>query len=148
MIMDVLSNASRTAALHPAFAAAFEFLHRPDLRALPLERHVIDGDRSWATPSRGPGRKREQAPLESHRRFIDIQFVIAGREEMGWKPTTACLQSSAPYDHAKDVQLYSDEPDTWFTVTPGAFVIFFPEDAHSPLVSTHEIHKVVLKIAL
>jgi len=32
-----------------------------------------------------PGRAREAAKLECHRRYIDIQLVLEGVDEMGWK---------------------------------------------------------------
>ena len=39
-------------------------------------------------------------------------------------------------------------PASWIATPPGAFCIFFPEDAHAPLVSNGEIRKVILKIAV
>ena len=78
MITDILTNAERYTPLHPRFAAAFEFLRRPDLDTLSTGRHVIDGDELFVLIQRSSGRTREEAKLESHRRYIDIQYVIAG----------------------------------------------------------------------
>ena len=36
----------------------------------------------------------------------------------------------------------------WIATPPGAFCIFFPEDAHAPLVSAGNIRKVIFKIAV
>jgi YhcH/YjgK/YiaL family protein len=52
------------------------------------------------------------------------------------------------YDADKDIGFFKDQPDSWTPVPPGSFVIFFPQDAHAPLVSSGELHKVVLKIAV
>jgi beta-galactosidase beta subunit len=52
------------------------------------------------------------------------------------------------YDEEKDILLYSDDPAVWFTVHPGTFVIFFPWDAHAPLVSNGIVHKIVAKVLL
>ena len=148
MIIDRLENADQYCDMHPAFAKAFAFLKRSDLAELPAERHDIDGDRLFCMISKGPGRPRSEANLEAHRKYIDIQFIIAGDEEMGWKPTADCHTVHTPYDAEKDIEFFKDQPDSWNKVPPGSFAIFLPQDAHAPLVSEGEIHKVVLKIAV
>lgn len=148
MVIDRLEHADRYCDMHPAFAQAFAFLKRSDLAELPAERHAIDGDRLFCIISKGPGRPRSEANLEAHRKYIDIQYIIAGDEEMGWKPTADCRISHTPYDAEKDIEFFKDQPDGWNDVPPGSFVIFFPQDAHAPLVGEGEIHKAVLKIAV
>jgi YhcH/YjgK/YiaL family protein len=148
MILDVLENAQRYLPLHSGFAQAFEFLSRSDLKELPVGRHEIDGDRIYAVVAREPGRSKDDALLETHERYIDIQFIISGTDTMGWKPTLACKQPTQPYDPERDIQFFADKPDAWVATHGGAFTIFFPEDAHMPLISTGEIHKVVVKIAV
>jgi len=36
----------------------------------------------------------------------------------------------------------------WCPVPAGSFAVFFPEDAHAPMVSDGEVHKVILKVAV
>jgi len=148
MIVDRLENADQYCDMHPAFAQAFAFLRRNDLAQLLAERHDIDGDRLFCTISKGPGRPRSEANLEAHRKYIDIQYVIAGTEEYGWKPTADCRIVQTPYDAEKDIEFFKDGPESWTAVPPGSFVIFFPQDAHAPLVGSGQIHKAVLKIAV
>jgi YhcH/YjgK/YiaL family protein len=148
MILDRLAQAERYASLHPGFAQAFAFLRRADLRQLPLVKHEIDGARVYAMISRMPGRAREQAQLETHRNYIDIQLVLEGVDQMGWKALADCRQSAGPYDAVKDFELFADAPDAWIDVGPGAFTIFYPDDAHAPLVGQGELYKVVVKVAL
>jgi len=148
MILDTLENTDRYFRIHPGFQTAFEFLKRPDLAGLEPGRHEIDGEQVFALVSKGPGRTRRDGKLETHRTFIDIQCVISGTDEMGWKPASSCTDPAGPYDPEKDIRFFTDEPDAWVTVHAGAFVIFLPEDAHLPLISDGEIHKVVLKVAL
>ena len=148
MIIDQLEHANRYCDMHPAFSQAFAFLKRADLADLAPGRYEIDGDRLFCSISQGPGRPRAEANLEAHRKYIDIQYVIAGAEEMGWKPTADCRISHVPYDAEKDIEFFKDIPDSWNPVPAGSFVIFFPEDAHAPLVGIGQIHKAVLKIAV
>lgn len=146
MIIDTLANADRYAALHPLFPQAFAFLRDTDLNALAPGRYPLDGERLFAIIESASGRRREQAKLECHRRYIDIQFVLEGRDEMGWKPLQDCLEPVADFNPAKDIQFFQDNPGNWLSTSPGAFCIFFPSDAHAPLVSDSMIRKVILKI--
>lgn len=148
MILDVLENAHRYRALNKGFTKAIEFLLRPDLKELPLEKYEIDGNRVYAMVSKNPGRRKEDAQLETHEKYIDIQLVLAGTDEMGWKPKSLCSQPVGEYDPKSDIQFFADEPDAWISTKCGAFAIFFPEDAHMPLISSGQLHKVVVKVAV
>ena len=148
MILDTLTNVRRYAALHPLFPRAFEFLRSTDLLALAPGRFPIEGDRLRAIVERVPGRRRDEAKLECHRKFIDIQYVLAGSDEMGWRAVHDCREPLADYQPDKDIRFFKDAPASWIVTPPGAFCIFFPEDAHAPLVSAGEIHKVILKVAV
>ncbi len=148
MILDSLNQANRYKDLQPGFAAGFDFLARNDLAELPAGRHEIDGKRVYAIVARGPGRSRDQAQLETHERYIDIQMVLSGIDEMGWKPKAACVTAATEYDTGKDLQFFAGAPDTWFQVLPWQFAIFYPQDAHLPMISTGEIHKIVVKVAV
>jgi YhcH/YjgK/YiaL family protein len=148
MILDVLENAHRYLALHKGFAKAFEFLRRPDLKEMPVGKYEIDGDRVYAMVSENAGRRKEDALLETHEKYIDIQFVLAGVDDMGWKPKSLCKKPAGEYDPENDEQIFTDEPDAWLSVKSGAFAIFFPEDAHMPLISSGPIHKVVVTVAV
>ncbi len=67
---------------------------------------------------------------------------------MGYRPTADCKSIDTNYDPDKNIVFFKDRPHNWTPVPPGSFVIFFPQDAHAPLVSSREIHKAVLKIAV
>lgn len=148
MILDVLENADRYLSLNERFAKAFEFLERPDLKELPADRYEIDGDSIYAIVAIDPGRKKEEALLETHRTYIDIQLILDGTDNMGWRPKISCTQPSGSYDQDSDLQFFADKPDVWLATQSGTFAIFYPEDAHMPLISSGQIHKVVVKIAV
>jgi YhcH/YjgK/YiaL family protein len=148
MIIDTIANAQRYTALHPLFPRVLEYIRQTDLLTLPNGRHKIFGDDVLAIVERASGRRREDAQLECHRKYIDIQLVLNGVDEMGWKPLANCHQQACLYDSAHDIQFFNDVPDVWLTTVANAFCIFFPEDAHAPLVSTQPIHKIVFKVAV
>ena len=148
MIFATLTQADRYCALHPLFAAAFAFLRGTDLHALEPGRHAIDGDRLFAIVEACPGRARGEAKLECHRRYIDIQLVLEGVDEMGWKALADCREPATDYDAARDIRFFDDAPANWIATPAGAFCLFFPEDAHAPLVGAGMIRKVVVKVAV
>jgi len=148
MILDHVDNWRHYAALHPGFEGAFAFLGRTDLAELSAGRHAIEGERLYALVIKEDGRGRDGAKLEIHRRYIDIQFTIAGADDIGWKPASQCTGEDQAYDAEKDIAFLKDRPQAWITTPPGTFAIFLPEDAHAPLGGTGAIHKVVVKVAL
>ena len=148
MIFSTLSNTDRHAALHPLFPRAFEFMRNTDLLALVPGRHPIIDKQLFAIVESVPGRTRAEAKLECHRKYIDIQLVLEGTDEMGWKALADCREPVSDYSAEKDIRFFHDAPATWIATPPGAFCIFFPEDAHAPLVSDGHIRKVIFKIAV
>lgn len=148
MILDVIDNMLQYLPLGKGFEKAIEFLSRQDLSLLPAGKYEIDGNRIYAMVSKSAGRCKENALLEAHEQYIDIQVVLAGTDDMGWKSKTLCCKPSVDYDQQRDVQFFADEPDVWLSVRSGSFAIFFPEDAHMPTISSEQIHKVIVKIAI
>lgn len=148
MILDHLDNSRRYANLHPGFQDAFAFLERKDLVELPPGKHPIKGERLYALVIKEDGRGREGARLETHKSYIDIQFTVAGMDDIGWKPAGQCAGEDKGYNPEKDIAFFTDKADAWITVLSGTFAIFFPEDAHAPLGGKGPVHKVVVKVAL
>ena len=147
MIFDNIANADRYAPLHRLFPRAFEFVRQTDLLALAPGRYPIVGDDLFVIVESVAGRSRDEAKLECHRKYIDIQFVLEGVDEMGWKSLADCREPLDDYSAERDIQFFRDAPASWIATPPMAFCIFFPEDAHAPLVATGNIRKVIFKIA-
>ncbi|KJR97545.1 MAG: hypothetical protein VR65_23300 [Desulfobulbaceae bacterium BRH_c16a] len=148
MIIDVLTNSDRYRALHQGFAEAFAFLRRPDLKDLAVDRYVIDGDNVFAIVAKEPGRSKDETQLEIHEKYIDIQLVLNGIDDMGWRPKSLCRLPAGEYDPEDDIRFFADTPMVRQPVSPGMFAVFFPEDAHQPLIAEGQIHKVVVKVAV
>lgn len=148
MILDTLVNAARYEALHPGLRAGFDFLRKTNVGALAPGKLMIDGARLYAVIVRGPGSGRAQAKLETHRKYIDIQFAIAGTDVFGWRPLEACRETAQAYDPATDAALYADAPWAWSDLPPASFAVFFPWDAHAPMAAEGELHKVIVKVAM
>ena len=148
MILDKFENSATLYNLISGFKKAFQFLSRNDLKCLPPGKYEIDGESVFAIIVNDSGRKKEDGLLEIHRKYIDIQYVLSGTDDMGWKPRQQCANPTGDFDPEMDAQLFKDQPETWFSVNPDYFAIFFPEDAHMAMFSDENIHKVILKVAV
>jgi YhcH/YjgK/YiaL family protein len=148
MILSSLAQADRYATLHPLFPRAFDYIRDTDLYALAPGRYHIVGDDLIAIVEHVSGRTKEMARLEAHQRYIDIQLVLEGGEQMGWKPLADCYNPVSEHSVERDIRFFLDAPASWIAVPPDHFCIFFPEDAHAPLVGDGPIRKVIFKIAV
>jgi len=148
MILDTITNAHRYTTLHPLFATVFDYIQSNDLNALALGKHPIAGDDLFVIIERVQGRSRESTQLECHRKYIDIQLVLDGVDEMGWKSLPDCQNPVSDYNADYDVQLFNAMPTAWVATPANSFCIFFPEDAHAALVGNSSIHKAVFKVAV
>lgn len=148
MIFSTLSQSDRYAALHPLFGRAFDYIRDTDLYALAPGRYHIVGDDLIAIVEHVSGRTKEMARLEAHQRYIDIQLVLEGDEQMGWKPLADCYNPVSEHSVERDIRFFLDAPASWIAVPADHFCIFFPEDAHAPLVGNGPIRKVIFKIAV
>ena len=52
------------------------------------------------------------------------------------------------YNTEKDVRYFYDEPDIFFKLTDGQFVLLFPEDVHAPMIGETLIKKLVIKVKI
>ena len=148
MILSSLSQCDRYAALHPLFQKAFDHIRGTDLYNIAPGRYPLLGDELIAIVENVSGRSMQMARLEAHRRYIDIQLVLDGDETMGWKPLADCLNPVSEHSVDKDIRFFYDAPASWVAVPPDHFCIFFPEDAHAPLVGSGDIRKVIFKVAV
>lgn len=146
MIVDVLANSERIEGLNPFFKAVFDYIKTHDLTGMPAGRIDIAGNNAYIKIEDARGRKVEEAVYERHDEYIDIQMPLSGAEGYGWKAKSLLGEERAPYDAAGDFTFYRDPVKFVFTLVPGEFVIFFPEDAHAPCIGEGVIRKMVVKV--
>ena len=84
---------------------------------------------------------------EAHRQYLDIQYIVKGKEVVGWADLADC-QIVGEFNDAKDVGKYSGDFE-YFTINEGICYVAFPEDAHMPgrhLDVPNDFVKVVVKL--
>lgn len=82
--------------------------------------------------------------FESHEKYIDIQYVFVGTEEMEYADT-ADLTVTQPYDADKDCALYTGK-GTLIKFKTGDFAVYAPMDGHKPGCGNSVSRKVIIKV--
>ena len=148
MILDTLDNYQLYSTINERIAKGFAFLHNTDLDTISSGRHDIEGDTIFALVQEYPTKPLNECKLESHKKYIDIQYMIRGEEFMG--VTTKNNQKILEQDEDKDYTFY-EGTTSLVRVSKGMFTIFFPDDLHQPCVQTEsaaEVKKVVIKVLI
>ena len=146
MIIDTIENLGKYVTLNPLFADVVEFLKNNDLQAIEEGKHFIKDKDLFVNIQVAKGKTQEAAVLETHIEMIDIQIPITCEETFGYTPL--CDLPDFEYNAEKDITKYGDtKAQTYVTVKPGQFVIFFPQDGHAPcIINQPEIKKVIFKV--
>jgi YhcH/YjgK/YiaL family protein len=150
MIVDCLENAALYHGLGPRFKMALDYLSRTDFSQMPDGRYELDGDNVFAIVVRYETKPADAAKWEAHRKYTDVQYMVEGRERMGYTPLNARLTASQPYDSEKDVVFYNAQGD-FIDAPAGRFIIFMPHDVHAPGIAADakaapsRVFKVVVK---
>lgn len=147
MIFDNINNCKKYQILNSHFEKAFSFLMREDLDSLALGRYDIDGDDVYAIVQEYETKDLADAKYEAHRKYIDIQYLIEGTENMGYSQMDK-LNVFLPYNEENDFMVLIGEPKL-ILYDPKEFFVLFPEDAHMPGVlhgKKEKVKKVVIKV--
>ncbi len=149
MILDTLDHSARYASLHPRLARAFELIASTDWTALEPGIHELEGRDIFVNVMERELKLKADAKLEIHDAYIDIQVLVRGeREAFGWSPRAVLREPIAPFDAEADIQLFDDEPQTYYTLLPGQFTILLPEDGHAPMVGEGAVRKIIVKVRI
>ena len=113
-----------------------------------VHRHELAGG-AYAMEMAYQTKRRSEGFFETHRKFIDVQVVVAGEEWME-VAGAARLGVTQAYDEAKDMTKYADtDAASVLRAQAGDVAIFWPEDAHMPALVAKKrglVRKTVIKV--
>jgi biofilm protein TabA len=127
--------------------AAFAYLKNTNLQTLPVGKYTIVPDKVTVSVTEDSTKSFEKTNWESHRKMVDIQYIVRGEEKMGVAPVSTA-KVIRPYDEKRDAANYEVE-GKYYVSTPDKFFIFFPTDAHRPNITTggnKPDKKIVIKV--
>lgn len=149
MVVDKIKNINIYSNLSERIRKGLEIINDPELLEKEDGKYEVDGDNIFYMMQRYKTKEASEAKFEAHRKYIDIQAVLRGKEIIGYA-NIGKLKESIPY---KEDILFFETPNDYNEVKlqEGMFVILFPEDGHMPLCNYNEqsnVLKVVVKIKI
>ena len=144
MIYDSIGNVKNYTSLGPDFREAFDFILGNRFEKKP-GRYALKG-KMYYMVQEYETKPESEGFFEAHRKFIDLQYVVKGRE-LHKVANVSMLKLRTAYDDEKDV-LFLDGSGSGFIMETGYFTVYFPEDAHIPNLRFAQDPEKVLKVVV
>lgn len=144
MIIDSIHNIMKYEALLPNLKAGMEAVR--GLTELETGRYEFPG--GYFMVQKGTTRPIAEGTFEAHRKYIDVQILMEGSEEVAWEDIRN-LVTVVPYNPEKDAQRLTGNKEHVMKITKDMFYAAFPEDGHQPVAHTKEEQsfiKIVMKL--
>lgn len=133
-----------------AWDKAFAFLKNTDFTRLRPGKYPIDDENVYATIAESPAREFSNTRYEAHLKYIDVHFLVKGRELIGIAPVEQVKgQVNEAYNAEKDIAFYTSDSGRFHVNEPGMFYILTTKDAHNPnnqVAGSTGLKKVVVKV--
>lgn len=111
------------------FEKAFDFLK--NAKKLEAGKYPIDGDKLFAIVQENVPKKPDEAKFEAHEKYIDIQYIISGKERIDFSPLED-MSVLTPYNPEKDVVFLSGEARSSLILKGRRFCRFLPRGRTPP----------------
>lgn len=116
------------------------------LPALEVGRYEFEG--GFFMVQKGSTKPLSEGTFEAHRKYIDVQILMEGSEEVAWSEITD-LTTSSEYSPEKDAERFTGTFDHVIKISEGMFYAAFPHDGHKPVSHTSQpqtFTKIVMKL--
>ena len=113
-----------------------------------LETGRYEFEHGFYLVQKGETKPMTEGYYEAHQKYVDIQIIMAGSEEVAWLDLED-LSEEVPYNLEKDAAFYSGNTSHAMCFSQGMFYIAFPHDGHRPVRHTDKqqsFTKIVLKL--
>lgn len=131
--------------------AAIEYLTQLNVTEEDAEKKVIVNDKFFYSVQSYDTKSADECKLESHRKYIDIQIMVAGEESMEVVDISK-LFVKEEYDEEKDIMFWQvPKRMAKTTLRTGDRIVLYPENAHRGAASIKEsshVLKIVGKVAI
>lgn len=153
MIFGNIDYLQKDQAVYPAvLIKALRYLKETDFSQMAPGRYEIDGARMFALVQEYQSAPKAEKKPEAHAKYIDIQYIAAGIERIGYAPYDAEDEVLENLLESRDLIFYKTvRGEMDLLLRTGNYAIFFPDDVHRPgcmAENGSRVRKVVLKIAL
>lgn len=109
-------------------------------------RYEFDG--GFFMVQKGETKPMAEGTFEAHRKYVDVQIVLDGSEEIAWADLDD-LTEEGSYDAEKDKAAYTGSEENTMKISAGMCYIAFPHDGHKAIRHTKQQQsytKIVMKL--
>ena len=150
MLIGDLTRVDFKLGLPKVIAETCEYLKGLDLEKLDVGRHDIT-DQIYMNVMEPELAEADSKQAELHHKYLDIQVLIQGVENIEFGVTYPDLTKYDAYREDDDYQLTSQiENKSTLTLVPNMFVVFYPYEPHKPCCNVDgksaKIKKLVVKV--
>jgi len=148
MTRDTLANAHLHFNIHPLFKTAFEWIAANANAGLPEGKNKVGDTGIIYNCQRYDTHPFDWRKFETHDKYIDIQVIIAGAENI-FLGDPATMETAVAYDAEKDIRFLAGRGSP-VLVNTGEFMLIWPHEAHAPgcdpSAEKSAVHKTIVKI--
>jgi YhcH/YjgK/YiaL family protein len=136
-----------------AIMKGLKYIQDTDFSAMEFGKYEIEGEDIFAFYVELDTKTFEVAQAEVHDEYLDIQYLMKGKEMIGFAQRDESNVVDEDMLEEKDLLFYKGDifNEILLPLNEGDFAIFFPEDVHRPLCKSGDfdkVTKVIIKIRM
>lgn len=135
--------------IHPNLDLALEHITEKYLDSVGYDRVELKGSDVYATRFTYETVPEEESFFEAHQKYLDIHIMLSGSERVEIAPPEKLTEFDRV--EANDFYAYRGEGDYRLVLSPGDFLVVFPNDAHRIKMRVNEpetVTKAVFKVRI
>ena len=151
MIFSSMNAHDDTTKYPKGLRIALNYLSGKDFTKMEPGKYPIIGKEVYALVmdiTTAPG---ENKRAESHKKYMDIQFIVQGREKQGFAPLYG-NETIIDSQEEKDIYFYENIcNESFLDMKAGCYSVYFPNDIHRPgcmIDKPCTVRKVVVKVSM
>jgi len=157
MIKDSLQHIDYYNYLIKELQLGLKYLKGTDFSTVENGKYEVFEDKVYAIVQDYTSKPLEEGKFEAHKKYIDIQYIIEGQEQIGYSDIDN-FDEDTEYNEEKDIVFLAPKSDLAVEKAPmfiklkaQEFAIFTVNDAHMPSISVENpsfVRKVVVKVSI
>ncbi|MDW2799172.1 YhcH/YjgK/YiaL family protein [Clostridium boliviensis] len=146
MILDQIIHLNRYISADDGIKAALKFIYsHKDEAEMPDGKYEIIKDQVTAFVVSKDTVNQSSAEMEIHKKFMDIHYVLKGKEMCCLADLPQDIESCS-YDEEADITFFPGKSTDSITIGRGDFYAVWPYEPHKPLCNPGEKSEFVKKI--
>lgn len=149
MIFTSIYSDYKSQGLHPVLLKVIDFLKETDFSDIGPGEYELEGRDIFYQVHEIVTEELEKRSPESHKEYIDCQFVVKGEEKIGITRLKDSYSVKEYFENRDLIFYQSVEDEGYIHAVEGCVSVFLPEDVHKPQIAVKEPadeKKVVVKI--